>query len=60
MRRLIFIPILAALSGLASAQTPTIGGCQVFPANNIWNTPIDKMPVAANSAAYISSEQAIR
>jgi ricin-type beta-trefoil lectin protein len=55
MRRLIFVPILAALSGLASAQTPTIGGCQVFPANNIWNTPIDKMPVAANSAAYISS-----
>ena len=55
MRRLMFIPILAALSSLAFAQSPTIGGCQVFPANNIWNTPIDKMPVAANSAAYINS-----
>ena len=55
MRRLIFIPILAALSGLASAQSPTLAGCQVFPADNIWNTPIDKMPVAANSAAYINS-----
>jgi Ricin-type beta-trefoil lectin domain len=55
MRRLIFIPILAALSGLASAQSPTVGGCPVFPANNIWNTPIDKMPVAANSTAYINS-----
>jgi hypothetical protein len=55
MRRLIYIPILAAFSGLAFAQSPTLAGCQVFPSNNIWNTPIDKMPVAANSAAYINS-----
>ncbi len=55
MRRLLLISILAALSGLASAQSPTISGCQVFPSNNIWNTPIDRMPVAANSTAYINS-----
>lgn len=35
--------------------TPTIGGCTVFPADNIWNTPIDTLPVAANSSAYIDA-----
>jgi len=37
------------------AQTPLIGGCPIFPANNIWNTPIDTLPVDARSAAYVSS-----
>jgi hypothetical protein len=40
----------------AFAQTPTIGNtCTVFPANNIWNTPIDTLSVSPNSAAYITS-----
>jgi hypothetical protein len=34
---------------------PTIGDCTVFPGDNIWNTPIDDLPVAANSAAYIDT-----
>jgi len=42
-------------SGIAFAQVPTIGGCPVLPADNIWNTPIDTLPVHANSAAYINS-----
>jgi hypothetical protein len=37
------------------AQSPLIGGCPIFPANNIWNTPIDTLPVDARSAAYVSS-----
>jgi hypothetical protein len=37
------------------AQSPLIGGCPIFPANNVWNTPIDTLPVDARSAAYISS-----
>ena len=41
------------LSGSAPAQT--LGGCAMFPANNIWNTPIDTLPVSSNSAAYINS-----
>ena len=41
------------LSGGAPAQT--LGGCAMFPANNIWNTPIDTLPVSINSAAYINS-----
>lgn len=29
--------------------------CSVFPADNIWNTRIDGLPVAPNSAAYINT-----
>ena len=36
-------------------QDPTIGGCPLFPANNIWNTPVDNLPVDPHSAAYIQS-----
>jgi hypothetical protein len=32
--------------------------CQVFPANNIWNTDISRLPVNAHSAAWLSSTQA--
>ncbi len=40
----------------ASAQTgPTLEGCPVFPADNIWNTPIENLPVDPNSSAYIST-----
>lgn len=40
-----------------NAATPTtmIGGCPMFPDNNIWNTPIATLPVASQSAAYIRS-----
>jgi hypothetical protein len=34
---------------------PTIADCAIFPGNNIWNTPIDDLPVAAHSAAYIDT-----
>jgi hypothetical protein len=32
-----------------------VAGCQVFPADNIWNTPVDTLPVDPNSAAYIQT-----
>jgi len=34
---------------------PTIAGCPILPADNIWNTRIDTLPVSPNSAAYINS-----
>ena len=27
----------------------------MFPANNVWNTPINNLPVDPNSAAYINT-----
>ena len=34
---------------------PVIGGCPIFPANNIWNVPVDNLPVHSNSANYVAS-----
>src|ERR1700730_4169068 len=40
----------------AFAQTPpTIAGCWSFPADNIWNAPVDNLPVHPHSADYISN-----
>ncbi len=47
----------------ASPEVPTaetsnpagLGGCPLFPNNNIWNTPIQKLPVDPRSSDYISS-----
>ncbi len=47
--------LVAALSGSTASKAPTLAGCPVFPASNPWNTPVDKLPVAADSATLIAS-----
>jgi hypothetical protein len=55
-------------SGNVSAQTasvlattpmdppgPMIGTCPVFPSNNVWNTPINNLPVDPNSSTYVNT-----
>jgi hypothetical protein len=44
-----------ALTGASASSSPTIGGCPVFPASSVWNQRVDKLPVAATSAAIIGS-----
>jgi hypothetical protein len=34
---------------------PQIAGCDIFPGDNIWNTPVDTLPVHPNSANYINT-----
>jgi len=34
---------------------PQVAGCDLFPADNVWNAPVDTLPVDASSAAYIST-----
>jgi hypothetical protein len=34
---------------------PQIAGCPVFPADNVWNTPIDKLAVDPRSKDYVAS-----
>jgi hypothetical protein len=34
---------------------PKIGSCDVFPADNVWNTPIDSLPKDPRSDRYIAS-----
>jgi hypothetical protein len=48
------IPLLWLYS-LIPASAQTIGSCPVFPSNNVWNTPVDKLPVHPKSAAYVNS-----
>lgn len=52
--------IIIGISGQPAAQAgtnsaPTIGGCPLFPPNNIWNRDISKLPVHPNSAHFIQS-----
>ena len=46
--------ILSAVS-VAFAQSPTVGNCSVFPANNIWNTPVDQLSVSPSSSAWVTT-----
>src|SRR5581483_6016222 len=43
------------LLAVAWGQPPVAGICSIFPADNIWNTPVDTLPVAANSATYVNT-----
>jgi hypothetical protein len=38
-----------------SSHVPVVGGCQIFPANNWWNTDISKYPLDPLSAQYIAA-----
>lgn len=40
---------------IIEGSPPFIAGCPIFPANNIWNTPIDNLPVHPNSDRYIQT-----
>ena len=57
---------LAIVTGLAlllapialskpQAAPPTIAGCPLQPADNVWNVPVDNLPLDANSAAYVNT-----
>ena len=56
MRRHSFVlGLLLGFVGVARAQAPTVGNCTVLPADNIWNTPIDQLPVSPNSSTYVNT-----
>jgi hypothetical protein len=44
------------LDPVTPAQSPPeTAGCALFPAGNIWNTPVDALPVDPNSDLYIAT-----
>ena len=47
------LTLLAVSSAIA--QAPAIGNCPVLPPDNIWNTPVDQLPVSASSAAWVAT-----
>jgi hypothetical protein len=34
---------------------PTVGTCPVFPSNNVWNTPVNNLPVDPRSSTYVNT-----
>lgn len=46
----VFLPLVAQSGG-----SPQIAGCDIFPGDNVWNTPIDSLPVHPNSQNYINT-----
>ena len=59
--RIRLVPMAALLLTLATtAAGQELGGCPMFPSTNIWNAPIDQMPVHPSSSKYIESNGADR
>lgn len=52
---LVFCILVQGTLSTPSLASPQIAGCAVFPADNVWNVPVDTLPVDPNSAAYIST-----
>lgn len=50
---LLLLGILPLVRQVMAASGPLPVGFQVFPANNIWNTPIDKAPLHPNSVQWM-------
>ena len=48
---------LVACAGMVQAEGegPTVEGCPLLPADNVWNTRVDGLPVAAKSTSYVSA-----
>ena len=54
MRRIVFFSLLLLICApTVFADPPTLGGCQIFPADNPWNTDISNAAVHPNSKNYI-------
>ena len=54
-RHLFVFVLLLGFASVVRAQAPTLGTCTVLPADNIWNTPIDQLPVSPSSSTYVTT-----
>jgi len=63
MRRWTMLALLLGIAGgacagkqsAAAVAPPTLVGCPMLPADNIWNAPIDTLPVDPQSQTYINT-----
>jgi hypothetical protein len=55
IRAAALISALFLLPQLVFAQGPTVGTCPVLPADNIWNTRIDQLPVHPSSSTWVNT-----
>ncbi len=52
--KLLAVALIPLALGVA-ARPHALAGCSLFPPDNPWNTRVDTLPVAANSAAIVAS-----
>lgn len=52
---LVSTPVLAEEPVQVQGTSPALEGCPVLPADNIWNTPVDTLPLDPNSTAYVNT-----
>ncbi|MBI4785677.1 MAG: hypothetical protein HY782_01335 [Chloroflexi bacterium] len=45
---------VVSLTFLALPTSAAVAGCPLFPANNVWNTRVDTLPVDSRSATYVN------
>jgi uncharacterized protein (TIGR03437 family) len=57
---LVFTLLTLLTAGSSPLAAQSLGKCRILPANNIWNTPIDKSPLDPNSTAYVNTIGAAR
>jgi hypothetical protein len=61
MRFFLALCLVAMFAGLVlispslACSGPTIEGCPIFPEDNVWNTPIDNLPVDPRSASFVET-----
>jgi hypothetical protein len=59
MVRIVILAVGLGLSTLflsaAAFAASSIAGCPLFPNDNVWNTPVDTLPVDANSQSYVTT-----
>jgi hypothetical protein len=60
MTRSIALMLCALLAAVPAQGQQAIAGCPILPPNNIWNTPVDTLPVLSNSAAMVNTIGASR
>ena len=48
-------PAMSASGARVSPAIPSVGGCQIFPSDNPWNTDISQYPLDPNSDNYINA-----
>ena len=47
--------VAGGVPGFAPVRIPAQRNCPVFPANNIWNTAVDQLPVSSLSQTYVNT-----
>jgi len=55
VKNIVLMALLLRLAEFAAAQAPAIGKCTVLPADDIWNTRIDQLPVHPSSSTWVST-----